>query len=47
LPKAENRVRVEGERLYLDYKPNNLEASDRLANLWIDILKQVDRAEHK
>jgi choline dehydrogenase-like flavoprotein len=46
LPKAENRVHVEGDRLYLDYKPNNLEASDRLANRWIDILKQVDRAEH-
>jgi choline dehydrogenase-like flavoprotein len=46
LPKAENRVRVEGGSLYLDYKPNNLVASDRLANRWIDILKQVDRAEH-
>ncbi len=46
LPDAKNRVRMEGDRLYLDYTPNNLEASDRLAKRWIDMLKQVDRAEH-
>jgi len=46
LPDANNRVRVEGDRLYLDYTPNNLAASDRLAKRWVDILKQVDRAEH-
>jgi choline dehydrogenase-like flavoprotein len=46
LPDAKNRVRVEGDRLYLDYAQNNVAASDRLANRWIDILKQVDRAEH-
>jgi choline dehydrogenase-like flavoprotein len=45
LPVAENRVRIEGDRLYLDYTPNNLEASDRLVKRWIDILKHVDRAE--
>ncbi len=46
LPDPENRVRIERERLYLNYKPNNLEASDRLAKRWVTVLKQVDRAEH-
>jgi len=46
LADANNRVRVEGDRLYLDYKPNNLEASDRLVKRWVSILKQVDRTEH-
>jgi choline dehydrogenase-like flavoprotein len=46
LPDAANRVRMEGDRLYLDYKPNNLEASDRLVKRWATVLKQVDRAEH-
>ncbi|OLP15768.1 dehydrogenase [Leptolyngbya sp. 'hensonii'] len=46
LPDAENRVRVDGDRLLLEYKPNNLVASDRLVNRWVEILKQVDRAEH-
>ncbi|MUG99301.1 dehydrogenase [Scytonema sp. UIC 10036] len=46
LPDSENRVRVEGDRLYLNYKPNNLEAGDRLAKRWVGILKKGDRAEH-
>jgi len=46
LPDAANRVRVQGDRLYLDYKPNNLEASDRLIKRWVGILKHVDRVEH-
>ncbi|MBD2102795.1 FAD-dependent oxidoreductase [Leptolyngbya sp. FACHB-261] len=46
LPDADNRVRVEGEHLYLDYKPNNTEASSRLIKRWTSVLKQVDRAEH-
>lgn len=46
LPDPNNRVRVEGDRLYLDYKPNNLEASDRLIKRWVSVLKQIDRAEH-
>jgi choline dehydrogenase-like flavoprotein len=45
LPDFRDRVRVAGDRLYLDYKPNNLEASSRLVTRWIDTLKQVDRAE--
>ena len=46
LPDSSNRVRVEGEKLYLEYKPNNLEAGSRLMKRWTGILKQVDRAEH-
>ncbi len=46
LPDLANRVRVAGDKLYLDYTPNNLEASDRLTKRWINTLKQVDRAEH-
>ncbi|MEH2037294.1 hypothetical protein [Nostoc sp.] len=30
----------------MNYKPNNLEASDRLAKRWVGVLKHVDRAEH-
>jgi len=43
LPEAENRVRVAGEKLYLDYTPNNTEAHDRLIYRWEDVLKTVDR----
>lgn len=45
-PDPNNRVRVEGDRLYLDYKPNNTEASNRPIERWATVLKQVDRAEH-
>jgi choline dehydrogenase-like flavoprotein len=46
LPKPNNRVRVEGDKLYLEYTPNNVEASDRLINRWSAILKTAARAEH-
>ncbi|MDV2994700.1 MAG: 6'''-hydroxyparomomycin C oxidase [Chroococcidiopsis sp. SAG 2025] len=46
LPDPDNRVRVEGDRLYLEYKPNNTEAASRLIQRWATVLKQVDRAEH-
>jgi choline dehydrogenase-like flavoprotein len=49
LPDPANRVRIEGEKgekLILDYTPNNLEASERLVTRWINTLKDVDRAEH-
>ncbi len=44
LPDANNRVRVLGDKLFLDYTPNNLEAHDRLIYRWQDILKAVDKA---
>ncbi len=43
LPEPNNRVRVSGNKLYLDYTPNNTEAHDRLIYHWTDVLKAVDR----
>ncbi len=43
LPEPNNRVRVLGDKLYLDYTPNNLEAHDRLIYRWMDVLKVVDQ----
>lgn len=43
LPDANNRVRVEGHKLFIDYKPNNLEAHDRLVYRWTDILKAIEK----
>ncbi|MBV6626501.1 MAG: GMC family oxidoreductase [Rivularia sp. (in: Bacteria)] len=42
LPSPENCVRVKGNKLYLDYTANNIEAHDRLIYRWIDILKSID-----
>ncbi|MEO0354545.1 MAG: GMC family oxidoreductase [Cyanobacteria bacterium P01_A01_bin.3] len=42
LPDPNNRVRVEGDRLYLDYTDNNTEAFDRLMNRWTSILKSIN-----
>lgn len=36
-------MRVVGDKLYLDYTPNNIEAHDRLIYRWTNILKAVDR----
>ncbi|OUL25811.1 dehydrogenase [Nostoc sp. T09] len=46
LPDPDNRVRVEGDRLHLEYKLNNIEAGSRLIKRWTGILQQVDRTEH-
>lgn len=43
LPDANNRVRLENNKLYLQYEPNNLEAHDRLLYRWQEIMKAVDR----
>ncbi|MBR8834534.1 MAG: GMC family oxidoreductase [Stigonema ocellatum SAG 48.90 = DSM 106950] len=43
LPDPNNRVRLLGNKLYLDYMPNNTEAHDRLIYHWINVLKAVDR----
>jgi choline dehydrogenase-like flavoprotein len=42
LPVPKNRIRVGGDKLYLDYTPNNTEAHDRLIYRWIDVLKSID-----
>ncbi len=43
LPDANNRVRVDGNKLYIDYSPNNLEAHDRLIYRWTEVLKTVEQ----
>ncbi|MBW4655235.1 MAG: GMC family oxidoreductase [Kaiparowitsia implicata GSE-PSE-MK54-09C] len=44
LPNPNNRVRLEGDKLYLDYTLNNVEAHDRLVYRWLEVLKTVDKA---
>jgi choline dehydrogenase-like flavoprotein len=43
LPNPHNRVYVKGEKLCLDYTPNNLEAHDRLLYRWQEVLKATDK----
>jgi choline dehydrogenase-like flavoprotein len=43
LPDPNSRVRVEGGKLFVDYKPNNSEAHDRLIYRWTDVLKTVEK----
>ncbi len=43
LPDPNNRVRVEGNKLYVDYTPNNIEAHDRLVYRWTEILKAIEK----
>ncbi|KAM3116175.1 GMC oxidoreductase [Phormidesmis sp. 146-33] len=42
LPDPNNRVRLAGDRLHLDYQPKNVEAHDRLVYRWIDVLKAIE-----
>lgn len=46
LPNPNNRVRVAGEKIYLDYEANNVEAHDRLVYRWMEVLKQVEATEN-
>jgi len=47
LPDPNNRVRVVGDKIHLDYTPNNTEASDRLIHRWTSVLKSLNRsAQH-
>ena len=43
LPDTQNRVYLKGEKLYVDYTPNNLEAHDRLLYRWQETLKATDK----
>ncbi|GAB4225322.1 MAG: GMC family oxidoreductase [Stanieria sp.] len=43
LPDPNNRVTVNGSKLYLDYTPNNVEAHDRLLYRWQEVLKATDK----
>ena len=44
LPDPNNRVRVEGDKLHLDYTPNDTAARDRLVHRWAEVLGAIDKA---
>jgi choline dehydrogenase-like flavoprotein len=44
LPDVNNRVRLQGNKINIDYTPNNIEAHDRLIYRWIEILKGVEKS---
>ena len=47
LPDPNNRVRVQGDKISLDYTLNNTKASDRLIHRWTSILKASNsKAKH-
>jgi choline dehydrogenase-like flavoprotein len=43
LPTLENRVRVNGEKLFIDYTPNNSEVHQRLVYRWTEVLKAAEK----
>jgi choline dehydrogenase-like flavoprotein len=42
LPDLNNRIRVNGDKIILDYTENNSESYDRLEQRWIEILKSIE-----
>jgi choline dehydrogenase-like flavoprotein len=46
LPKSENRVRINGEKIILDYTEHNIEPYERLESRWISLLKDIGAAEN-
>ena len=42
LPDPNNRVRVDGDKIILEYTENNSESYDRLEQRWIEILKSIE-----
>ena len=46
LPFADNRVRVDGDQIFLDYTDRNTTGFDRLLSRWQEILKSVDCGDH-
>ncbi|MGB8702795.1 MAG: GMC family oxidoreductase [Thermosynechococcaceae cyanobacterium] len=42
LPDPNNRIRVDGDKIILDYTENNTEPYERLEQRWIDILKSIE-----
>lgn len=46
LPDPNNRVRVNGEKIVLEYTDNNTEGFDRLYKKWPHILKEADCGSH-
>ncbi|NJK63079.1 MAG: GMC family oxidoreductase [Synechococcaceae cyanobacterium SM2_3_1] len=45
LPDPRNQIRVDGDKIILDYRENNAEPYDRLEQRWIEILKSMECAE--
>lgn len=45
LPERNNRVKVKGDKVFLEYSDNNTQAFDRLMNRWVRILKSIDCGE--
>ena len=43
LPDPNNRVRIDGNKLYIDYTPNNIEAHDRLVYRLTEVLKTIEK----
>ena len=43
LPDPNNRVRVVGDKIHLDYALNNTEAAERLVQRWTSVLKTANR----
>ena len=42
LPDPNNRVRLKGDKISLEYTDNNRESFDRLVHRWIEVLKSID-----
>lgn len=45
LPDPNNRIRVNGDKIILDYTENNSAAYDRLEQRWLEILRSIECAE--
>lgn len=45
LPDSNNRVYFVGDKLRIEYEPNNVEAHDRLVYRWVDVLKSVEATQ--
>lgn len=43
LPAPNNRVRLKGEKIFIDYTDNNIEAFKRLIKRWDSVLKSMER----
>jgi choline dehydrogenase-like flavoprotein len=44
LPSPTNRVRLVGEKLYVEYTPNNTEVHERLVYRWTEVLKTAEKS---
>ncbi|MBW4696056.1 MAG: GMC family oxidoreductase [Lyngbya sp. HA4199-MV5] len=44
LPDPNNRVRVNGNKLYVDYTANNTESHERLVYRWTEVLKAIEKS---